>query len=93
MSRSKKITDALSDLKREIKERDQTIKALQREIRSLNAELNPPVKKAKKQVEEPVSQNSCPSCKKGKITSTDLGPRQFLKCSQCDYKMVIKRNG
>ena len=89
MSRSKKIDDSISELKRAIKDRDATIKSLTREIKKLNDELLP--KKEKKKLEVEPSKNACPDCHKNAMKTTDLGPnRQILSCA-CGFRLVIKR--
>jgi len=95
MSRSKKRSiDEIQELKRIIKDRDQTIKSLERQLKKLNNELDPPTKKKapkKEQPKEEVHENACPTCKKGKLTTTELGIRAFVRCDKCDHKLVIKR--
>lgn len=94
MSRSKKRNvDEINDLKRIIKDKDATIKSLERQIRKLNQEIDPPSKKTKVKKEpensEPV--NKCPSCSKGKLKTVELGIRSFVTCDSCDHRLVIKR--
>lgn len=96
MSRSKKRSiDEIQELKRIIKDKDATIKSLERQLKKLNQELDPEPKKSKKKP-EPVkeeSSNKCTSCNKGNLKTTELGIRAFVTCDQCDHRLVIKRNG
>jgi predicted SprT family Zn-dependent metalloprotease len=93
MSRSKKQSDDIAELKRAIKDRDATIKSLERQLKKLNDELTPSKKEKKKPEVEP-SKNSCPECKKNTLKTTDLGPnRQIISCTSCTHRIVVKRNG
>lgn len=89
MSRSKKIDDSIAELKRAIKDRDQTIKSLERQLKKLNEDLAP--KKEKKKVEEVPSKTSCPECKKNSLKTTELGPNRLITSCICGYRLVIKR--
>lgn len=92
MSRSNKITEALSELKRTIKERDATIKSLQREIKSLNNELNPPTKKEPKKKAEVVDDKTiCPACYKKTLKTVEMGIRTMISCTTCNHRIVVKR--
>lgn len=94
MSRTNKRTlDEIADLKREIKERDATIKALQREVKALNAELTPKTKKKGKApvqviAEEIDSAHKCPKCPK-KLAVTHLGPKVLFTCD-CGFRLLKK---
>lgn len=89
MSRSNKLTEALAELKRTIKDRDATIKALQREIKALTAELTPTPKKEKKKVELEIdSSHKCPKCPK-KMAVTHLGPKVLFTCI-CGFRLLKK---
>lgn len=95
MSRSKKRNvDEINDLRRTIKEKDSIIKSLERQLKKLNQELDPKTKKSKtkpEEVKEDPPQNKCPSCSKGKLSTVELGNRHFIKCDNCDHRLLIKR--
>lgn len=92
MSRSNKLTEALSELKRTIRDRDATIKALQREIKALTAELTPTPKKEKKKPEpESTDLKKCPHCCKNTLKTVELGIRSMISCTNCQHRVVVKR--
>lgn len=91
MSRSKKITDAISELKRAIKDKDTLIKSLERQIKKLNEELSP--KKEKKKVEVESTLEKCPACGKNTLKKVELGIRIMVSCTTCNHRIVVKRNG
>jgi len=96
MSKSKRRNiDEIQELKRVIKDRDQTIKSLERQLKKLNNELDPPTKKKapkKEQLKEEVSSNKCQQCKTGKTKTSELGSiRTITSCDTCDYRQILKR--
>lgn len=93
-------SDEIFDLKRQIKELEEEVIKLNRQIQNSNKEdkrASKAITKAKVTtpvLENPSIESSCPMCKKGKIEAVSLGPRTMLKCTECkDYKKVIKTNG
>lgn len=96
MSRSRKrSTDELEQLRSENKELRSTIKSLERQIKKLNRELKNEfdVDDIIQEITEESKQthNKCTKCGKGKLNTTELGPRIIETCTQCDHRKVIKK--
>lgn len=84
MSRSnKRDREDLEDLKRIIKEQEQTIKNLEKHIKHLKKEN----KKLPEKKEDDTK--SCPSCSKKTIKYTQLGIKTLITCSNCDFRATI----
>lgn len=101
MSRTRK-TDltAINVLKKQIKEKDDEIKQLKREIAEFNKEFKAEAKRSKKskaaQVIElltEINEAICPTCYKGTLTNTELGIKTLQTCNICGYKKTKKTNG
>jgi predicted phage-related endonuclease len=90
MSRSKiRNVDQIHQLKREIKQLNETIKKLERKLNN-EAKKEKPKPIPKTEIAEPV-QSGCPDCNKGKIEIIDLSFRKMLICTEkCGYRKVIK---
>jgi len=89
MSRSiKKNKDDLEDLRRTIKEQQNTIKNLEKHIKHLKKE-----NKQKPQKEEPEEGHdetkNCPTCSKNTIKYTQLGIKTLITCSHCNFRATI----
>lgn len=99
MSKQRK-SDEIFELKRLIKEFEEEVTRLNRQISNSAKEdkrATKAITKAKFKEALPVNppvESLCPACKKGTIEAVSLGPRTMLKCTLCkDYKKVIKTNG
>lgn len=92
MSKSKPTQlDVIHDLKRQIKDRDDTIKKLYRKLNNeLKAEKHAEKKSKKTEPEKDAKENSCLECPKGKLKTTDLGARKLISCSDCKYRKTTK---
>lgn len=90
MSRSKiRQIDQIHIQKRKIKELNETIKKLEREVNNNNKAAKK-VAKAEPIKPTPV-QGGCPECIAGKVEIVELGARRLLTCTErCGYRKVIK---
>lgn len=96
MSRSRKHNiDELEELRSENRELKSQLKSLQRQLKKLNKEL-----KTEFDIEELIEDiadndkskvDECPKCNKGKLKTTELGPRTLEVCSAgCGHRKRIK---
>lgn len=92
MSKSKKRSiDEIEDLKREIKERDEVIKSLKRQVRREEKREKKEYSQTKLIEEEHEDKTRCPNCGKGRIKTTDLGAWKLESCTlNCKYRKTIK---
>jgi predicted RNase H-like nuclease (RuvC/YqgF family) len=89
MSKSKqRNVDQIFELKREIKQLQETIKKLERELK--NEAKVEKKEKATKTVEVKVPEGGCPECRKGKLKTIDLGVRTLVTCEECKYRKTTK---
>lgn len=88
-----KRTDEVFSLKKELRECNETIANLERQL-SLHKNQNKQEKREKKKVkEQEKKENACPDCETGKKVFSDLGIRKITTCSnKCGYKEVVKAN-
>lgn len=97
MSRSRKHNiDELEQLRAENRELKSQLKSLQRQLKKLNKELRTEFdidELVEEITESNTPKNKCSKCDKGKLVSTELGPRMIETCTLCDYRKVTKRNG
>ena len=92
MGKTKK-NEELFSLKKELRECNETIANLERQL-ALHKKQNSEEKAEKKKAKETVKKNNlCPECQTGTKVYSDLGIRKITTCSnQCGYKEVVKAN-
>jgi hypothetical protein len=95
MGKTKK-PDEVFSLKKELRECNETIANLERQLALHKKEKNEQKKEKvekKKAKELEKKKNLCPDCETGTKVFSDLGIRKITTCSnKCGYKEVVKTN-
>lgn len=96
MSRKKNDLDEVEQLELEVRKLKSENRHLQKELKKNNKKYKPQHDK-EQLIEEDHDQKtpSCTECGKGKIVTTDLGPRKLIHCNVCTFRKTVKssRNG
>jgi len=91
MSRKKKELDEIEKLELEVRKLKCENRHLQKQLKKGNKKYKPEHNKEELLEEEHSEKSpSCPECGKGKIITTDLGPRKLTHCNVCTYRKTIK---
>jgi DNA-directed RNA polymerase subunit RPC12/RpoP len=93
MSRSnKRNTDELEQLRSENRQLKAIAKSLEREIKKLNKEYREDLRDVEPIEDEPKESKTprCTDCGKGNLTTTDLGVRKLISCSNCGKRKTVK---
>lgn len=88
----KKDNDELVKLEREIKELKSLNRSLQRQLKNHDRKYKPEQDQDEIIKEEYDMKTKCRMCGKGKKQIVDLGPRQLITCTVCDYRETLKPN-
>lgn len=93
---NKKQRDETEQLKSDNKELKSTVKSLMRHIKKLEKEIGLKQEHNQDELikeELDTKKQKCPSCTRGNLKLTPLGPHRTIRsCSICDYKMILKVN-
>ena len=93
MSRKKKELDEIEKLELEVRKLKSENRHLQKELKKNNKKYKPEHSKEELMEEDHSIKNMCDECGKGRIVTTDLGPRKLVHCTVCTYRKAIKTNG
>lgn len=93
MSRKKKELDEIEKLELEVRKLKSENRHLQKELKKNNKKYKPEHSKEELDEEEHLVKTMCEECGKGKIVTTDLGPRKLVHCTVCTYRKALKTNG
>jgi ribosomal protein S27E len=86
----KKPDDEIVKLEKEIKDLKSINRSLQRQVKTRLRKYKPESNQEDIIKEEYDSKIKCNKCGKGNKQLVDLGPRQLITCTVCDYKETLK---
>jgi hypothetical protein len=91
-AKKEKPSQAEKQLKDEVKKQKEIVRHLEREIKKSKQPKGKPKEYQDSLIEEDYDDKTlCPQCGKGTITTTDLGVRTIIGCSNgCGHRQVIK---
>ena len=89
---AKKENDEVIKLEREIKELKSLNRSLQRQLKTRERKYKPEQDQDEIIKEDYEMKTKCQKCGKGKKQLVDLGPRQLITCTVCDYRETLKQN-
>lgn len=90
--RKKTPNDETSNLEKEIKELKSLNRSLQRQLKTRKRKYVPEENQEEIIKQEYEDKTKCSKCGKGNKQIVELGPRQLITCTVCDYKQTVKRN-
>lgn len=90
--RKRRPADEIVKLEREIKDLKSLNRSLQRQLKTRGRKYKPEQSSEEIIKEEFNDKNKCQKCGKGERQIIELGPRQLITCTICDYKETVKLN-
>jgi len=92
MTKKKPPNEEVAQLEKEIKELKSLNRSLQRQLKTRQRKYKPDHNQEVIIKEDYDNKTKCPKCGKGNKQIVELGPRQLVTCTVCDYKETIKPN-
>jgi FtsZ-binding cell division protein ZapB len=90
MSRKKNSIDEVEQLQIEVRKLKSENRHLQKELKKNNKKYKPQHDKIDLIEEEHNDKHICNECGKGRIITTELGPRKLVTCTVCEYRKTLK---